>query len=305
MEQRSAVEALHQPPTVAIVIASKDRPDDISTCLASIQAQPTQPAQIIVVDQSTPKYRLPSLPSLVHLHDPKISGAAAARNVGAKMTACDIVLFLDDDCELRSDCVERLIRAFELDSGAIGFQCQLEDSGRTRGLNPFSIGRMLFDRGFFNSAPIRRRNGIELRVANGVTAYRRSLFDRELLDELPAYSFGEDLEFSKRARRYGKIWLCPDSVVRHNESQVNRYSQRAIVALQWRNYLYFYDKLNAAAFWPNRFWRLWWMTGQSLRWLKHGMGFPIIGWKVKAERQGQLSSQTNHTKNRYSKSPPR
>jgi GT2 family glycosyltransferase len=138
---------------------------------------------------------------------------------------------------------------------------------------------------------MRRGTRVELRVANGVTAYRRTLFDRELLDELlPTYSFGEDLEFSKRARRYGKIWLSNDSIVRHNESKVNRYSQRAIVALQWRNYLYFYDKLHANEFWPNRFWRVWWMLGQSLRWLKLGMGFPIVGWKAEARNKAAPNS---------------
>ena len=263
-------------PSLAIVIPSRNRPDEIKRCLASIQRQPTLPDEIIVIDQSTVKYALPDSPGLTHLYDPTIGGAAAARNVGIAAASSEVVFFLDDDCELTGDAVREVQKTFVLHSDAVGVQCGIATKAPVSA--KFTIHHQIFNHGFFNSAPLRRPNGVQVRGANGTVAYRQSFLKHELFDEsLAGYSLGEDWELSKRALKYGSIWATETICVLHHVSPVNRIPAEQLNRLRWKNTLYFYDKLNAQKFFPNRFWRLWWMLGQALMWLRKGMGFPHFG----------------------------
>jgi hypothetical protein len=55
---------------------------------------------------------------------------------------------------------------------------------------------------------------------------------------------------------------------------LNRYGQRRLLAQRWRNMLYFYDKLEHDRTPYDRFWRLWWMLGETAVWLRKGYGLP-------------------------------
>lgn len=282
------------PESVAIVIPSKNRRDDVLFCLQSVERQATQPDTIVVVDQSPVRYELPLLPRLVHIHAPTLTGLTAARNAGIHATNCDIVFFLDDDAELRSDCVRAICDAFRERPDAVGVQCLVTDAvgrrtARTR------LGEVIFERGFFNSAPVMRRgNFTELRRAHGITAYRRELLDRELFDErLTGYCLGEDWEFSKRALKYGKLLQSDEALVFHNQSPVDRHQAQRVLWARWDNFLYFYDKLGADRQAMNRVWRLWWMFGESLKWVRNGCGFPLFGPRA-VKPPGEPSGQSSY-----------
>lgn len=144
-------------PSIAIVVPSKNREDDILRCLGSIRLQAAQPDQIIVIDQSPRPYRIDAFSDVLHVHEPKLTGLTAARNYAIQFVRTQIVLFLDDDVELLDDCVTALRREFTNRPDAVAIGCSIISS------YPLSVlGRLratIFERGFFNRAPIRRRTG--------------------------------------------------------------------------------------------------------------------------------------------------
>ena len=263
-------------PSVSILIASRNRQQDINRCLQSILTQPTRPRQIIVVDQSERKYDLSPVPGLIHLHCPNLSGLTAARNAGIICATSDVIFFLDDDCELLADCVQILARAFIDQPNAIAISCTLIAPQSSQAVGLHTLIDNVFELGFFSRKPVNSKLGVRLKNATGVAGYRRSIFEYELFDEnLTGYCFGEDWEFSRRASRYGYITRAVDARVLHHVSPTNRLDVRRGLINRWKNYLYFYDKLADDSMW-DRFCRLWWMVGQSLTWTRVGMGLPFL-----------------------------
>jgi len=285
-EEEASIDGADRPLSVSICIPSKNRPLDISRCLQSIQKQTVLPLETIIVDQSSQPYDLPSFAGLIHIWDRTISGSAAARNIAWAKARGDIVLFLDDDTELHPDCTGELLRGFERFPDAIALQFDVGDLEQPLSFN--RLHNLIFQRGFFNSSPIRRGAAFELRrLAGCATAFRHNLLKTERFDEaLIGYSYGEDWEFSQRARHYGRLLLIPGNFVVHHAVGLNRYKMEQMQIDRWVNFLYFYDKLNAKRHWANRFWRLWWMLGESIRWLRYGLGFPILGiWSRRAPKR--------------------
>lgn len=278
-------------PTVAVCIPSKDRAEDLTVCLTSIAKQTRSPDRVMVIDQSSVQYSIPSDSQVDHLYDPGLSGAAAARNAAIDRATEDLVFFLDDDVELFPDCMAELLAYASEHPEAIAIQANIVDT--TRGFNLSRIHSAIFRRGFFNNSRIQKNGLIELRViAGGATAFRRELFQYEKFDErLVAHSYGEDWEFAHRARQYGKLILAEKARMYHHASATNRHKYEQILRDRWDNSLYFFNKLNAAKQPINRFWRLWWMLGESLLWLRVGLGFPLFGIRTRRAPQRTLSLQ--------------
>lgn len=253
--------------TISIVVPTKDRPDEVARMLASIRAQATMPLEVIVVDQSTPAYELEPFPELVHLHDATIGGASAARNRGALVAAGDVVLFLDDDVVLESDCVGEIARAFAARPALVGAQCAIHNPWDDAPPSLYDLSTRIFEHGFFDSRPARRAGEQIPRLIDGLaSAYRRDFLKRERFDEaLPGYSLAEDWDLTKRAARYGTLTIVTTARVRHEHSAKNRHDAASYMQLRRNNILYLYEKLNASRDLRNRFWKQWWVLGETLR----------------------------------------
>lgn len=256
-----------QLPSVSVVVPSKNRPDEIARMLRSLRAQPTMPFEVIVVDQSDPAYRLEGFPELVHVHAPQLGGLTAARNAGIERARGDVVLFFDDDVVLRSDCVREIAGAFAARADLVGAQCAVHNPWDDAPLSLHDVSRRVFEHGFFNPRPKRRRNEKIPRLIDGLaSSYRRSLFTRERFDEtLPGYGLAEDWDFTKRAARHGALTVVPDARVDHLHSPKNRHDAAAYARLRRTNILYLYDKLGAGRDVRNRLWKRWWILGETLR----------------------------------------
>ncbi len=262
---------------ISVVIASKNRPQEIQRCLASLRISHAAPLQIIVIDQSATRYVLPQLDGLLHVYEPTLSGLAQARNIALAHNTAPAVLFIDDDVTLEADCLDKLADAFARDNDAIGFQCvDLEPHLEGRLTSSLSL---LFEQGFFSKQPFSRDGKIALRWLGGFAmAFRAELFAQETFDEsLHGYSFGEDWEFSQRARRYGILRNADGAFVHHYFSPTNRDGVRRMLEFRWKNYHYFFKKLEAKKDPLNYFWLLWWQIGESYKWLRQGMGLPYFG----------------------------
>jgi GT2 family glycosyltransferase len=269
--------------SLAIVIPSKNRAGDIDRALRSIRIQPTQPDRIIVIDQSDQPYDLRPGGGLVHHYDPAIAGASVAKNVGIALNDCAIVLFLDDDVEIVADVVALIRAALHGRPDAIGLDCEIVTPSQRTRVEPPGIGARLwgawqgiFWRGFFAHGFVPKRGTGELERVHGCgMAFRASLFEREQFDQqLTDYSYGEDWEFSKRARRHGRLYRVRGATIIHHESPTNRYGQRRLLEQRWENIRYFYAKLSADRRPADAFWFRWWMLGEAVVWLRKGYGLP-------------------------------
>jgi GT2 family glycosyltransferase len=261
---------------ISVVIASKDRARDIVRCIEGLRASRAAPAQVIVVDQTATRYTLPEIAGLIHLHDPTLSGLTEARNASIPHLTAPGVFFIDDDVVVEPDCLARLADAFARHPEAVGFQCL--------DLEPHQEGKLtallskVFERGFFCKQPVTREGRTALRWIGGFAmAFRAELLQKERFDEqLRGYAFGEDWEFSHRARRYGSLCNADGAFVRHHFSPVNRDGTRRMLEFRWRNYHYFYQKLGADRDISNRFWLIWWEFGEAYKWMRQGMGLPWL-----------------------------
>ncbi len=228
------------------------------------------PREVLVIDQSAVPYPLEPFAELVHVHDPQIGGASAARNRGAELARGDIVLFLDDDVVLESDCVREVARTFAARPDLVGAQCAIHNPWDDAPPSLYDLSTLVFERGFFNARP-RRRRGEEIpRLIDGLaSAYRRTLFEQERFDEaLPGYSLAEDWDLTKRAARRGALTTIAAARGRHEHAQTNRLDPAAYAKLRRINILYLFDKLGAARDPRNRLWKHWWLFGERLRSLR-------------------------------------
>lgn len=99
-------------PRVCVIIPTKNRPQDLRLAARSLFAQTCAPGSLVLIDQSpddTSRYLVEAELAAVqpgpgwnlrYIHDPCISGAAAARNRAMAVADGDIWLFLDDDVVL-------------------------------------------------------------------------------------------------------------------------------------------------------------------------------------------------------------
>jgi len=264
-------------PKISICIASKNRESDLLRCLTSIAAQRPQPLEIIVLDQSAIPYSLPQSPQLRYLHDESLTGLTAARNRGWSLATGELVVFFDDDVEVLPGCLEALAESYRAHPEAVGFQCAIEGL-----VSRLSLGKMygrVFHRGFFDSDGLLVDHPMNLKRLFGCAmAFRSSALQGERFDEnLVGYAYGEDWEFSLRARRRGRLVLVKDARVIHHTSPVNRFKTEEQLKARWEAFNYFYEKLEGGRYWPNRFWHFWWELGESIHWLRFGMGFPVLG----------------------------
>jgi GT2 family glycosyltransferase len=105
-------------PRIAVVIPTRQRPADIRRCLASLTAVRYPAWEVSVVDQSPDdqtatitRAMLGQVPGLAYHHLPQ-SGVSRARNAGAGHTRGPLIVFLDDDCTVPPDWLERVAAAF-------------------------------------------------------------------------------------------------------------------------------------------------------------------------------------------------
>jgi GT2 family glycosyltransferase len=260
--------------TLAVIIASKNRPDNIRTALASLASQTTPADEIIVVDQSDKPYAIANFAGVRHIYDRSINGLTAARNRGIDDNHCAYVLFIDDDVALRQGTIAALRAAFAAHPDAVGFQCddvEVHADGRLSALL-----ETVFERGFFAKRRIDRGGVIETTWLGGFAmAYRATVFANERFDEgLTGYCFGEDWDFSKRAARYGRLLVAKGAELHHYHSPVNRAGNQTLCRMRWLNYRYFFRKHGADRSYTGRILLMWWSLGESYRWLRAGLGIP-------------------------------
>ncbi|CAH2395247.1 Glycosyl transferase [Mesorhizobium escarrei] len=107
-------------PSASVVICTRDRPNELRRCLASLPQQSLPPAEIIVVDNASKgdeTRQVVLAAGAIYLREDR-PGLDIARNRGAQRASSSIVAYTDDDVLLHPHWLERLVAAF--DSRSIG-----------------------------------------------------------------------------------------------------------------------------------------------------------------------------------------
>ena len=104
----------------SLVICTRDRPDELHRCLASLPAQSYPPAEVIVVDNASRDDRtrkVAEAAGAIYVREDR-PGLDIARNSGIRRATAPVVAFTDDDVHLHPRWLERLVLALE-DNGAM------------------------------------------------------------------------------------------------------------------------------------------------------------------------------------------
>jgi GT2 family glycosyltransferase len=105
---------------VAVILCTKDRPEELERALASIRAscESAKQAEIVVVEEAE-RPRL--IPGVKYVHLPREGrGFGYARNRGMEAITRDIVVFIDDDCEAERGWLDALLAPLVANPGVVG-----------------------------------------------------------------------------------------------------------------------------------------------------------------------------------------
>ena len=201
-------------PEVAVAISTRDRPDALARCLASLATGRQQPADIVVADQSDRGPNEEPNASIRRIR-PRPGGLATAQNDAVKATTAPVVAVLDDDCVADPGWIEAIAREFA--DPNLGFL-----SGPVLPLGPAEPG----------THGVATRTSMERRRLDACTlpwdtgsgnnfAFRRDWFDRiggadERLGPGAPGRGGLDMDLFRRLLRAGAPGVYePDAVVFH------------------------------------------------------------------------------------------
>jgi glycosyltransferase involved in cell wall biosynthesis len=226
------------PVRLSVVICTKDRPQELATCLGSIATQRLAPMEVVIVDSSATApeavvaefRRRVGYPVELIRAEP---GLPHQRNVGIDAAKGDVVVFLDDDVVLEDEYLEEIARVYEADAsraiGGVG-GAQVPDptpreSPAMRAFRRFFLlschgrGRVkLSGRAEYLLSPTQP---VDVEFLSGCNmSYRREVFGAGLrFDErLRGYALGEDLQFSYRVSRRWRLRLTPAARVDHRHT---------------------------------------------------------------------------------------
>jgi glycosyltransferase involved in cell wall biosynthesis len=263
--------------SIAYVVPTKDRPDDLRKLLESLKKQTVQAAQIVIVDGSETTMEAllleyPALPlTYVRIFPPSL---ARQRNAGMAALQPDIAVagYLDDDLELEPLATERM-QAFwaatGLDTGGAAFTIVNQPKRGRLGalisdfflLNGSAQGKVLSS-GFGTSILPRDRTEQTEWLYGGATLWRREVIDAFQYDEwYIGHGYLEDLDYSYRVAQEHRLFVVAEAHCWHWPKPVRLEQNFALGRQQILNRIYFTRKFHHFS----RIALLWAMFGQSVR----------------------------------------
>ena len=168
--------------SVAVVVATRDRPRQLAALRKSLRAQTLQDFSLVVVEDSDGR------------------GPAWARNRGWRSCDADLIAFVDDDCVASPGWLAGLVAL--AGDGDVVVQGRVEPASSMR---PFT-----------RSLVVREGPGPWFQTAN--VLYPRSVLESVGGFDEDAFPFvGEDTDLAWRAREAGASFaFAPDALVRHD-----------------------------------------------------------------------------------------
>ncbi len=254
--------------TDVVVLCTRNRPEEVTRCLASIAAQVALPQHVLVVDSSDDDAtrravhsELVGWPAGSRLeHVPSRPALTHQRAVGLARTQADIVHFVDDDVDLDPGYFAAVGAIFGAQPDVLGVGGYVTNRAAWRvrridtwfGLDSRREGAVLASG---RNVPVRTRPDAPIDVdwlSGCAMSYRRAALELEPPDE--SYPFeGEDVQLSHRVRRHGRLVVTPEASLVHHESDAGRIAGAAQVqaelATRHRRVVAAGSGLSPRAFW--------------------------------------------------------
>jgi glycosyltransferase involved in cell wall biosynthesis len=216
-----------EPPTVSVVVPTRDRPELLRRAVAAILGQTYKgPIECLVVfDQSDPDLDWPELPpgrTLIACRNDRTPGLAGARNSGILAATGELVAFCDDDDEwLPEKLARQVARLLATPGSAVsttGILVRYQDRTTTR-LAPTIL---------VTHRQLLRSRLTELHPSTVLARRDRLLSQIGLVDEELPGSYAEDYEWLLRASRHGPVLAVPEPLA------VIHWHQSSFFADRWR-----------------------------------------------------------------------
>ena len=282
--------------SLSVIIATKDRFEDIKTCIASITNQSIIPKTLIVVDASKKSGLNDILKDKIGSNDIEFiyikskPGLTYQRNLGIKENQNEYILFLDDDVILDKIYIEEMISIVENANCEIGGLTGKISNETKLGLISSIIRKIFFlsenGRGEVkkswagnNYNKLSKISRIQW-ISGCNQFYNSQVFKYELFDEnLAGYCYMEDVDFSFRVSKHFKLLYNPKAKCIHNinNSTETRMIIREKRKMYMENYEYLFRK-NINQTWINKSYHYWSYLGHIVRGLvlERNIGF-ILG----------------------------
>ena len=242
---------------LALIIATKDHPEELRRTLASVQAQSVLPRQVIVVDGGTRAVEglaqeFPRLPILCRRVYPP--GLANQQNAALECVEPSVTLvgFLDDDIVLKPGALEAMLAfwdAAEPNVGGAGFNV-LSNVAPPRavwlkslfGLDSARRGVVLPSGYQTGIGAVTQTRSVEW-LNSGTTVWRRAVVSGRPFDEWfdgPGHLY--DVDFSYAVGRRCRLMVVAPAGVRELSSPHRRWDDDAFGRWQILNRVYFVKK---------------------------------------------------------------
>lgn len=195
-------------PTLAVIVPTYRRPDDLAELLRHLQPQIEGNAlrTLIVVndgahDDAYAAVVRPHLTWMRYLPAPQNQGPGGARNAGAQLATADYLVFTDDDCRPPSGWLDRLEARFSAEPWLDGL------AGATRPFEPNrkKLSERLITAARVLPAPTHDETGRLVCAVGAALAIRRTLFERVGGFDQAFRHAGEDLDLTQRLLKAGAI----------------------------------------------------------------------------------------------------
>lgn len=219
------------------VICTKNRPSELTNVVSDLLIQSSPVEMILIIDGSDSMFHT-QINSLRGL-DSKIkvflteSGLCKQRNIAlGKLPKTGIVTFFDDDVRIQPDylaCVERTFSSDETICGVGGRTSEIAEQ--------FGFGKLILR---IIGADSRKsgkvlKSGVNIPFYDDSSTYKVDWlpgccmsFKLEIVKKLkfdesrPGVGWGEDVDFSLKVAKFGKLVINPSSPVVHLRSKINR-----------------------------------------------------------------------------------
>jgi glycosyltransferase involved in cell wall biosynthesis len=214
---------------IALVVPTKDRPEDLRRMLDSLTAQTRPPDQVVVVDGSEPPVRgvVDSCrnPSIVYV---RVFPPSLARQRNAGMSRVDAGMtlagYLDDDIVLEADAVQRMLEFWDRagpDVGGAAFNITNNPQPgalavkQLLGIDDARAGRLLRS-GFPSTIPPQPTDLETDWLYGGATVWRWEVIDAYPYDEwFIGTGFMEDVDFSFNVRARYRLFVVSGARLAH------------------------------------------------------------------------------------------
>ena len=245
---------------ITVVIATKDRAEDLKRFLASLDQQTLQPGELIIVDAS----KDPSTADMIRVRKQSAiypitylqsrPGLTAQRNIGIEHSTGRFICFFDDDIVLDTDYLEVVHGTFleNAAAGVGGIAGRITNTSGTRHPIDSLIKKVFFltDSGSGrlkpSGFPEHRNDGQKafVNVLSGCCmAYSREvLADFKFDERLTGYCYLEDIDFSYRVSKKYRLLYQPRAKCRHFATTYKTADSRSLRYMLARNHLYLFRK---------------------------------------------------------------